>query len=29
MYKVKLLRKVKWHIKDESDSLCKKKNKYS
>jgi len=29
MYEVELLRKVKQHIKDESDSLCKKKNEYS
>ncbi len=29
MCKVKSLRKAEWHIKDESDSLHKKKNKYS
>ncbi len=29
MYEVKSSRKAKQHIKDESDSLHKKKNKYS
>jgi len=29
MCEVELSRKAKQHIKDESDSLCKKKNKYS
>ncbi len=29
MHEVKLLRKAKQHIKDESDSLHKKKNEYS